>query len=178
MRRTYAVGVLVVCCALAEATTITVTIRDWQDGRDWLLLQGSTIQWQHWDHNVPGVEDGHNDPTYISTTLDGVPVLTDYPWMPGWPGGTGSGAYSSVFTGLDPALPVVDMFVTLELLQVRWSASLIEYPSASNGYMTTVELDDNPPPSADWYIIRLTYTDVPEPVSIGLLLSALLLRRR
>ncbi len=166
------------CSALATVTTVEVW--DWQDGRDYLILQANAMQWLHWEYQVPGVEAGHNDPTWITTTLDGATVLNNYEWFPEWPDGAGYGAYSSVFTGLDPILPGPELTgFSLEVLQARNAVNLIQAPDAGNAYTTVVEFDDNPPGGADYYGIRLTYEAVPEPASIvGLSALALMLVRR
>ena len=164
-------GALLLLAAVAAGTAatnvVTVEVRDWQDGRDWLILQNDSIRWEHWEFNVPGVEAGHNDPTFITTTLNGVNVLTNQAWYPQWPEGMGSGAYSAPFSTLIPALPAGSLTsFRMEVIAARDAADLIQLPAANNGYTTIVELDDDPASSADWYDVRLIYECVPEPPTI------------
>lgn len=139
--------------------TITVDIRDWQDGRDWLILQGGTVQWEHFDYTVPGLEDAWDEPTWITTTYDGVTNLNNYAWYPSWTNEVGSGVYSSLFTNLAPCLPGQPLAnFQLQVLAARSSMSLIQAPSASNAYTTIVEFNDDPINGADYYEALLTYS--------------------
>ena len=159
----------------ASASTITVEVRDWQDGRDDLILQGNTIKWQHFDYNVPGVEAGHNDPTWITTTVDGTTQLNNYAWYPTWPGD-----FSDPFTGLAPSLAGATL-QKFEIIQARNSAVLSQPPGTGNGFTTVVSLDDDPVSSADYYDVKMTYSTVPEPATLLLSLGAAglaFLRRR
>lgn len=162
----------------SSATVVTVEVWAWIDGRDFLYVQGPNVFWRHWDYNIPGREDGHNDPTYISTTLDGAPVLTNYPWYPDWPNGTGYGAYSSVFTGLAPSAPLMDSIFSWEVLAARYSLTLNDGPSSMNGYTTVLDFNDNPPGGAAWYGVKMRYEFVPEPTGLAVLGAGLLLLKR
>jgi hypothetical protein len=147
----------------ASEHTLTVEIRDWQDGRDYLIVQGSNLRWQHWDYNVPGVEAGHNDPTFITTTIQGKLALSNRAWYPQWPEGTGAGAYSSTLTALWPGWVVgPTMSCRLEVIAARNTVQLIQTPAEENDYTTVVELDDNSDGSADWYDVRLIYDVSPK----------------
>ena len=52
--------------------TVTLDVSAYIDGRDDLIIQGNTLQWNHFDFAAPGRLDGVNDPTIITTTLNGV----------------------------------------------------------------------------------------------------------
>jgi len=111
-------------------------------------------------------------------------------WIPDWPlpppDEIRFEATSSVYSGLNPALPASEMTVGLELLDVRGGARLVEVPSAGNAFTTVLELDDIFWLSSDFYRVRLTFTPqaVPEPSSVmltcagGLGLLAAARRRR
>jgi PKD repeat protein len=151
----YLMAAVVAMAQSATADTITVDVRDFEDGLDYLILQGSNVQWQHFDFSVPGY---NGDPTSIITTLDGNTILDNYPWYPTWPNGTASGAYSSQFSGLTPVLPSGQLTsFTMTVIEARYEMNLIQTPDATNGYTTIVEFDDDPIGGADYYEVLLTY---------------------
>ena len=153
------------------ASTITVEVRDWQDGRDDIILQGNAVQWHHFDYNVPGVEASHNDPTWVTETLDGTTVLDQFAWYPTWSGGVFPGAYSDPFTGLPVSLAGATL-EKFEIIAARYSAVLTQGPDSGNGFTTVVSLDDNPVGSADYYDVKMTYSTVPEPATLLLGIGA------
>lgn len=146
--------------AYSQATnTITVDIRDFEDGRDWLILQGSTVQWQHYDYELPGTWNGANYPTWITTTYNGITNLNSYPWYPDWSGGGGVGAYSSQFNSLVPILPSWPLSnFQMQIIAARDSMTVIQAPSATNAYKTIVEFNDDPSSGAIFYETLLTYS--------------------
>lgn len=118
-----------------------------------------------------GLHNPQYPSTLISTTLNGTPVLNSVAWMPSWPDGTASGAYSSVFTGLLPSIPGAVLDVTLTPEMARDAMSLVQLPSAVNGYTTIIEFNDDVSGSDDVYQARLTFTTaVPEPETTALAL--------
>jgi hypothetical protein len=54
----------------------------------------------------------------------------------------------------------------MDVIAARNAADVIQFPAADNGYTTIVELNDDPPGSADWYDLLLTYESVPAPPTI------------
>jgi hypothetical protein len=65
--------------------TITIDIQAFIDGRDQLIIQGNTLQWDHIDYAAVGRYLGANEPTIITTTLNGVTQLNQTDWYPTWP---------------------------------------------------------------------------------------------
>jgi len=158
----------------ALAVPATLTISAFIDGRSDLVLTGNSARWIHLDYDWPGLHDGHNDPTYFSSTLNGSPVMTNVGWTPAW-----TGYLSDTFTGIDPAIGQGS--VSLEVITARYDAYLVQTPDVGNGWTTVIEFNDNPPGGADWYTVRLNYDAVPEPASLaamGLGLAALARRRK
>jgi hypothetical protein len=93
------------------ADVITLDVTADIDGRDDLIIVGNTLTWQHWDFTPVGLHNSAYPSTILTTTLNGVTDLSGFAWTPTWPGGTGSGAFSSTFTGVIPAIPMQDMTV-------------------------------------------------------------------
>src|SRR5262249_4105477 len=100
--------------------TITIDIQAFTDGRDLLVLQGNTLQWQHLDFAAVGMWGNLNEPTIITTSLNGTTQLDHFNWYPSWPAPLDTGQWgtgnSSVFSGLTPALPSSDMSVSLDVI--------------------------------------------------------------
>lgn len=137
------------------AQAYTINIRAYFDGFDQLIIRQNTLQWQHFYCYPVGEYPGNHYPTYIST-----PTMNSVAWYPDWPNGTGFEAYSSVYSGLNPALPAGKVNVTLTPVQVRGVARIVQQPSSANNYTLKVEFDDGLPPAADWYEIQLNITPV------------------
>jgi hypothetical protein len=167
------------------ANALTLEVDAYVDGRDQLILQGSSAQWLHLDYAAVGRWNFQNLATYFNGAA----------WLPDWPGHPApdeirvQGALSSLYTGLAPALPDGPMSVTLTNLTAgRGPVSIVQLPDSSNAYTLVVEFNDNDigQPSntyADWYKVRLDITPVPEPASsalmlAGLALAAMAVRRR
>jgi len=119
-------------------------------------------QWHHLYGAAVGRHIGLNEPTIISTTLNGVADMTGVAWVPDWPGEAPPPdeirheACSEVWPGLSPALPAQDgIGVELDLIEVRWDARVVQLPNAGNDYALVVEFDDNPLSSHEWYTVRL-----------------------
>jgi PEP-CTERM motif len=160
----------------AQASKIVLDIKALIDGRDDLIIQGNDLQWHHFDFAAVGRWEGFNVPTLISTTVDGIPITSDFAWTPDWPlpppNEIRFEAYSSVFTGLDPGIPSQVTSVSVEVEQdVRTLIDIVQYPSAANAYTTIVEFNDDPfpGPAAAWGRIAFSTGSVPEPSSLFLL---------
>ena len=158
---------LAVSCAAftASATTIVIEIEAMIDGRDLLIINDNTLQWDHLSFAAVGRHAGLDAPTVITTSLDGVTVLDRYEWIPGWsaaaPDPIKSPEMSSVFLGLTPVLPDGPMSVTLEVLQARESLTLFEGPGAANDYSVILDFNDFVTDSHATYMARviLEYDD-------------------
>ena len=174
----------VLCTNSVSAGVIDLTIRAMIDGRDRLVLQGSTARWHHFDYAAVGRHDGLDEPTYFSMDLNGTRVMDDVRWTPSWstsaPDEIRREEWSSTFLGLAVKLPSEPQTLTLTNVQVRGTASIVSNPTDTNQYTTIIEFDDNPTGAHDWYEIRLSYSfqSVPTPATILIPLTALLIRRR
>lgn len=160
MKLTHFLGGLLALGALSAplAAQTTVHVLAQIDGRSRLILAGDTAQWQHFEFAAPGRIE-------CNATLPIEPTLIDgHEWWPAWPDVPDcenrdcGGCTSDVLTGISPALPVADFQVTLNPLVVRGSATIVEYPDASNGYRVVVELDDNSVGGSEWYEFELAVT--------------------
>lgn len=166
--------------APARAEIITFEIEALIDGRDLLIIHRDTLQWHHLDFAAVGRFGGRDDPTVISSSLDGVPQMDRFGWIPTWPlpppDDIRFEAFSSVFQGLMPALPAEDVMVTLTPLRARSVLRILELPSALNDYTLVLDFDDNGPLGPDLYIARVTIetaevvTAIPEPGAAALAL--------
>ena len=152
-------------CTIASNTAtgngvITLDVSAYIDGRDELIIQGNTLQWDHFDFAAPGRLDGVNYPTIITTTLNGVTQMNGADWIPTWPFPPPDPirfpTLSSVFTGLTPTIPGTTD-VSLNVIQARESMSIAQLPSASNNYTTLLEFNDDIEPGAAWYEGLLTF---------------------
>ena len=130
------------------------------------------MQWHHLDYAAVGRYGGTgNEPTIISTAVNGVPQTT-VDWFPKWPEPAPAqiryDAYSSVFTGLSPALPFDDMNVSFTSVVSRNYTGIDQLPSISNGYTLILDFNDDPVGGPAWYEVQLTIdlaSDGPLPVS-------------
>lgn len=175
----FALGVYVLSANTCFAvTTATVYIKAMIDGKDRLTICGNTLQWQHLTpYAAVGRHWGHNEPTIISTTLNGITQLDNVNWIPDWPEAPPAEiryeTTSSVFTGLSPSIPLADMviqnvtLIPIESRSYASSLSLVEFTEDS----ITIEFNDNPPPSHYWYEaqINIEMVPVPEPATMSLL---------
>jgi hypothetical protein len=173
----------------AHAAAFVLEIEALIDGRDQLIVQGNTLQWHHFDFSAVGRHQGQNLPTIISTQLNGVTLMDRVEWIPDWsappPNGIVPEEFSSVFNGLTPALPFAELSVQLIEIESRNSTTIVELPTAANGFSTIIEFNDNPAGSSEIYIARLEFdivTEAPEPGAVALfgigLLGIGLIRRK
>jgi hypothetical protein len=134
-------------------------IRAYVDGRDRLVLRGAQAVWEHYDFAAVGRHLGADHPTLISSVSAGQPIMNEVAWTPAWPEPVPAEiryrATSQPFAGLAPPLPRAQVRVTLESIQARWAARIVEEPGAANDFGLVLEFDDNPPGGADWYEVRV-----------------------
>jgi len=167
---------LTLLAANSFSQVITLDVRAFTDGRDQLIINLNTLQWHHYDYAAVGRIDGRNEPTIITTTLDGTTIMDHVNWTPDWPSPPPDEirfeAVSSIFSSLSPSIPLQDMTVSLEVVAARNSLTLVQLPDAGNGYTTILDYNDDPPGGPDWYEAKLTFTPIPEPSSAALLCFA------
>lgn len=152
----------------APAVANYYDIRAYIDADSYLIIKADTVQWHNKTGWVPGQFPGNTYPTTITTNLSGVD------WYPGWPDGNYDDKWSTVYSGLTPALPQIPQNVTLTKIQGRDDISIFQTPSAANDYTLIVEFNDGPTDAAAWYEARLDVTSVPIPGTLLLLGSGLL----
>ncbi len=134
------------------ASTMILDIQAFIDGRDQMVIQGSTLNWYHYDWQAPGKWNGNNYPVTINLSLDGAPVSTNEWYEPQ----ASSSTVPAVFTGLSPAVPATED-VTLTAVEARDGLSMVQAPNAGNDYTTVIEFNDNQSSGAAWYKAKLTY---------------------
>ncbi|HEV8113123.1 MAG TPA: hypothetical protein VGR31_10135 [Planctomycetota bacterium] len=137
----------------------SIHIRAWIDGRSRLILDDNTATWQHFDFAAPGRLGCNVGLPVESTFLDGVAWDPIWPDVPDCENRFCGGCFSSTFSDLQTSLPNSDFTPVLVLIQSRNSSSIVEYPSAANGYRVVIEFDDDPPGGADWYEVELLLSD-------------------
>jgi hypothetical protein len=113
------------------------------DGRDWLVIQGQTVEWQHFDYTPVGLRNTNYPATIISSSVNGSALMSGSTWIPTWPNGTGFGAGSSAYGGLIPALPANPAAVNLNVVSGRGSVSIVQLPSPANTNTLIVEFNDD-----------------------------------
>jgi hypothetical protein len=164
---------------LVSGASIVIDVDVRIDGRSLLIVQGNTLQWHNLSFCAPGQHffscGDTNLPTTISTSLDGVPVLVDQDWFPAWPSGNSGDVFSDLFSGLDPAPPASDSTVSLDALVARESLTILQLPSAANGYALILDFDDTFTSGSAIYSARITIDTVPEPSTFGLVAASLFL---
>jgi hypothetical protein len=175
-----------ICLTAARRTRAAVLVYDIEaliDTTDQLRIKGSTLQWYHPGAGAAvGRRGGGDVPTIISSSLDGTTRMNGVNWTPTWPQNPPNEirfeAYSSVFDGLNPALPPLEpVSVTATVASGRGSLSIVELPTFANAFTLVVQYSDGFNGSAQLEgVITVT---VPEPgAQTALGTTVLLLRRR
>jgi len=172
---------LVILPLPAKADTVTLDFTAEIDGQSLLLIQGNTLQWQNVSFCAPGQHTNScgdsNLPTTITTTDNGVTVMSAYQWYPTWPSGNSGSVDSSIFAGLDPGLPATALTVALTVEEARESLTIDQQPTAANGYQLVLDFDDVNEGSSAYYEGQLSFTTqapVPEPASWLLLATCVI----
>jgi hypothetical protein len=153
---------LIVGSLPVAAATIVYDIEAYVDDHDMLIMQGDALQWLHLGGGAAvGRLSGKNEPTIVSSALDGALQLDGVNWVPDWiarpPDEIRHDAYSSVIVGLTPALPAAEMAVNLDAIAARDHVGIAEFPNEANNYKLVLNFADHPG-GAEWYHARLTIT--------------------
>jgi hypothetical protein len=158
--------VIVLACSLIlapfciDASAYSLTVRAWIDGESQLIIQGNTVQWHNLSYTAPGyrIPGEPPEPTYLTTAGMGT-----IPWAPEtWTNGTSGDTTSEQFTDLNAPLAAVDQTVTLEAIDVRDAATIVQQPAAANGYTLIVDFNDSVSGGAYWYELSLEYATPPQ----------------
>ena len=121
-----------------------LTFRAYIDGEDYVLIQGRTLQYVHLMWALPGLHEGHNDPT----TINGAE------WMPVW-----TGSSSDEYVASAPLLPERDGYDYELIIETgRSVVELRQAPSETNGYMAVIYFGDMFGGAA-WYEITLQWRE-------------------
>jgi hypothetical protein len=174
-----ALGFLLAAAQNAGAATEVYDVNAWIDTTDYLIVHGSTLQWEH---NISGSPAGtHLGPqaTIISSSLDGVTQMSAVNWNQMWPSPLPPDAFSSTFSPLTPSLPSTGgLFASVTKVSGRGTPSIFQQPSGLNDYTLIVQFTDGFN-GADFLDAQIT-VGVPEPASLTLIAAAgsFLLRRR
>ena len=134
------------------------------DGRDWLVIQGETVRWQHFDFTPVGLHNPNYPATVISSSANGVSLVNGASWIPSWPNGTGSGAWSSTYEALIPALPPSPKWVSLNVVTGRGTVSIVQLPSAENTDTLIVEFNDGAFSSDALYDVQIYVATTAQPM--------------
>jgi hypothetical protein len=153
-----------------RATTTAYDIDAWIDTTDYLYVHGNTLQWEHNTSGAPAGTHGGDEPTVISSTINGATEMDNVNWDQTWPSPLPSDAYSSTFTSLDPPLSTTGSeFATVSKISGRGTPSIFQEPSAANGDTLIVQFTDGFN-SAAFLDAQITVSPAPEPAS-GLIAS-------
>jgi hypothetical protein len=125
------------------------------DTNDFLLIQGSTLQWHHMDGGAA-----------VASSLNGTSQMSATSWTPTWPREVPFeirfDAFSSTFSPLGPALPAVEpLSVEASVVSGRGSLTVTQLPSDANSDVLIVRFSDGFNGSAD--LRGLITVTVPEP---------------
>lgn len=169
----------------AGAHEVILSVSTCIDGADNLNIVGNTLQWQYLSFDPVGQfrSDCRQQTTFISTTLDGVPVMQNVAWQPTF-GSLTPGSLSDLFTLFSPELPTqAPVTASLVGLSGRESLTLSQLPTAWNNETTILAFNDELSAGAALYSAQVTfnYGTVPEPSSLTLLglgLLGLMVSRR
>ena len=132
------------------ADEVHVRVRAIVDGRSQINIQDNQLWWHHFQDIAPGKHNGLDEPTIINA----------FDWFPVWPFNDEFRSCDCESDKFDLADAGVQLTNDLELLELRVvdariSASLIQSPSAANGFHTIIELDDDTSGSATYQVVAV-----------------------
>ncbi len=165
--------VLAILCSegSANAADATINIKAYIDGSDQLIISRNMLQWHHLTNAAVGRWGGSNEPTIISSTLDGNVVMNQVQWIPDWPQSPPAeirySTFSSIFTDLIPNVPpeggiITDVNVTP--IVCRSHISLAGYDQEN----IVVTFDDEWVGGPAWYEAQINVRMTPEPATLFL----------
>jgi hypothetical protein len=135
-------SVLLLNAARGSATTI-YNVTAWIDTTDYLIIHGSTLQWEHTTSGSPAGTHTSPQPTVISSSLDGVQQMNAVDWDQTWPSPLPSDAFSSVLNLLTPALPTSgNLDASIINISGRGTPSIFQEPLPSNNDTLIVQFTD------------------------------------
>jgi hypothetical protein len=178
LQRIIATCVFLAAARSAAAATAVYDVNAWIDTTDYLIVHGSTMQWEHKTGGSPAGTHLGPQPTVISSTLDGISKMSAVSWNQIWPSPLPGDAFSSTFTPLTPALVNSgDSAASVIKLSGRGTPTIFQQPASSNDYTLIVQFTDGSN-GADF--LRAQITVAPEPNSFGLMgaVAMYLLHRR
>ncbi len=149
----------------AHATQIVYDVTGWIDTTDDLYIRGNSV---HWEHPYPGSPAGTHgateQPTVISSWLEGTQQMSNVNWSGMWTGFSVSLSYTSLTPTLSTSS---DSFAAVEKISGRGSLSIIQQPDVSNNYTLGVKFKDGFNGAA---FLDAKITVVPEPSTCGVVL--------
>lgn len=144
-----------ITAASAAPQVTVVNIQAEIDGRSRLEFMGGDVRWQHFDFAAPGrLECDLGEPAE-ATLIGGVA------WWPAWPDTPTcenrdcGGCTSDVWNGTPAPLPLVPSTAHIVVQSARGAVTILEQPSAANGFRVVLEFDDNYLGGAAWYDVDL-----------------------
>lgn len=134
-------SMLCFCWPAAAADPLVLEIEALIDGRDQLILRRDTLQWHHFDAAAVGRHHGANAPTIV------FPYPGPSEWFPVWsqppPSEIRWEEFSSILSGLSPALPTDGVPLAIQKRFGRGEARIVQQPTAEDDYTLVIEFDDN-----------------------------------
>jgi hypothetical protein len=150
--RLFCVAAAVLVATSARAG-VDVTVSALIDGRSVIEIRNGQLWWHHLDYAAPGLLANNNVPTSVN----------GYAWYPQWPGFSGEvrcgGCLSTkldlvtagIYLGPAPRL------TSMTIVSARYSATVLTTPSAANGFLTEIDLNDDPLAGGATYTVTLHY---------------------
>jgi hypothetical protein len=135
----------------AAANTIEVSVRALIDGISQIKIQDNQLWWHHIQAAAPGRHRDLDEPTNVN----------GFDWLPVWPFNDDGRDCDCESDRLDLSNAGIQLTNDLELrafrvVNARDSAALIQSPSAGNGFLSIIELDD-PSSGSAWYEVVAVY---------------------
>ena len=141
--------------AQTDAATLTYKIKALIDGSDTLIIKDNTLQWEHRNFAAVGRHEGRNEPTTISSTLNGQTIIDEIEWIPTWsepvPNEIRFPTFSSIFTELNPSLPKTNTNININPIISRGSTTIEQLPSNNNEFTLKIFYDDDGIPGSTFY---------------------------